>query len=67
MAEFLDMGGYAAFVWSAYGVALLVILFLVGQSLHDCRTQTHLVERLERAAGGRVRRAAYKPDEEGTS
>jgi heme exporter protein D len=26
MREFLDMGGYAAFVWPAYAVTLLVIV-----------------------------------------
>ena len=26
MAEFLHMGGYAAFVWSSYAIALVVLL-----------------------------------------
>ena len=26
MTQFLHMGGYAAFVWPAYGVTLLVVL-----------------------------------------
>jgi heme exporter protein D len=26
MKEFLHMGGYAAFVWSAYGIACLVLI-----------------------------------------
>jgi heme exporter protein D len=26
MSEFLDMGGYAPYVWSAYGITLLVLL-----------------------------------------
>ena len=27
MSEFLGMGGYAAYVWSAYAVFLIVLLF----------------------------------------
>lgn len=30
MAEFLDMGGYAVFVWSAWGASALAILGLIG-------------------------------------
>lgn len=26
MSEFLHMGGYGGFVWSAYGIALLVLI-----------------------------------------
>jgi heme exporter protein D len=29
MREFLDMGGYAAFVWPAYGVTIAVIILNV--------------------------------------
>jgi heme exporter protein D len=25
MSEFLHMGGYAAYVWSAYGIALVIL------------------------------------------
>ena len=32
MSEFLAMGGYAAYVWSAFGFALVVLLGLLGQS-----------------------------------
>lgn len=27
MSEFLDMGGYAPYVWSAYGVTLVVMVY----------------------------------------
>jgi heme exporter protein D len=33
MGAFLAMGGYARFVWPAYGVAALVLLGLVGHGL----------------------------------
>lgn len=58
MAEFFGMGGYAFYVWSCYGIAALVIAALVWQSLRDWRLQSSLAAELERAAGGRVRRAA---------
>lgn len=58
MAEFLNMGGYAFYVWSCYGIAALVIVALAWQSLRDWRVQSSLAEELEKAAGGRVRRAA---------
>lgn len=58
MAEFFHMGGYAFYVWSCYGIAALVIIGLAWQSLRDWRVQSSLAEELEKAAGGRVRRAA---------
>lgn len=58
MAEFFFMSGYAAYVWPVYGLALLVVACLVGQSLADYRRQKRLVSELEAKAGGRARRAA---------
>jgi len=64
VVEFFHMGGYAAYVWSVYALGLLVPLALAVQSLADYRRQLRLAEALEREAGGRVRRAAHKPDTE---
>ncbi|PKQ05146.1 MAG: heme exporter protein CcmD [Alphaproteobacteria bacterium HGW-Alphaproteobacteria-12] len=58
MAAFFHMGGYAAFIWPAYGLAFAVIAGLVWQSIADYRAQARLVEKLESVAGGRVRRGA---------
>ncbi len=33
MRDFIDMGGYAAFVWPAYGLTLLVLALLVIDSV----------------------------------
>lgn len=33
VAEFLAMGGHGPYVWSAYGVALVVLVWLVVQPL----------------------------------
>jgi len=41
MTEFLDMGGYAAFVWPSWIVAVVVILCISIMSYrHDCNIKT---------------------------
>lgn len=37
IAKFLDMGGYAAFVWPALGVAALVLTVMTFTSLRGLR------------------------------
>jgi len=39
MIQFLAMGGYAAFVWSAYGLAALVLVGLLVTTLHGVRAK----------------------------
>ena len=34
-SNFLSMGGYAGYVWSAFGIGTLVMAALVFQSLHE--------------------------------
>ena len=51
MSEFLAMGGYAAFVWSAYAVATIVLCGLLGLSLKSMREREALVETLRRQRG----------------
>lgn len=58
MTAFFHMGGYAAFIWPAYGLTALVIVGLVWQSIADYRAQSAFAEKLEKLSGGRVRRAA---------
>ncbi|MGB5947996.1 MAG: heme exporter protein CcmD [Parvibaculum sp.] len=53
MAAFLDMGGYAVFIWPCYAIAAIVMIGLVVQSLADLRAQRRLVSELE--AGQQVR------------
>ncbi len=48
-AEFLSMGGYAGYVWPAYGLALLIIGGLIIQSTLDYRRQKRLAAQLEEA------------------
>ena len=44
----LDMGRYAAFVWPAFGLSLLVIGALVADTLARARRWRREAERLER-------------------
>jgi heme exporter protein D len=37
MAEFFSMGGYAAFVWPAYAITLIVLLWMVVDSVLGLR------------------------------
>jgi heme exporter protein D len=48
MSQFLAMGGYAAFVWPAYGVALLALGGLLIQSLRQYRARQRELDRLQR-------------------
>lgn len=47
MAEFFDMGGYAIYVWSSYGLALVVLGGLLGFSLTGLRRKERLLRTLE--------------------
>jgi heme exporter protein D len=48
MSQFLAMGGYAAFVWPAYGVALLALGGLLVQSVRQYRARQRELDRLQR-------------------
>lgn len=58
MAEFLSMGGYAAFVWPAYGIAALVMAGLLVATLRDLRRREALLRMLEE---NRPRRRKTRP------
>ncbi|MDH3230513.1 MAG: heme exporter protein CcmD [Alphaproteobacteria bacterium] len=46
MSEFLAMGGYAAFIWPAYGVTTVLLGGLLGLSLKSMREREMLVDSL---------------------
>jgi heme exporter protein D len=46
MSEFLAMGGYAAYVWSAFGFAALVLLALLAHSVWSARRREEELARL---------------------
>jgi heme exporter protein D len=60
LSEFLAMGGYAAYVWSAFGFALVVLLGLLGQSwraAHQREAELAYLRELVRAGRARPARA----------
>ena len=54
MQAFLDMGGYAAYVWPAYGAAALILVGLLVASLAGLRRRQRELARLD---DGRERRS----------
>jgi len=46
-ADFINMGGYAFYVWSSYGVT---VLFIVVEILLVMRKKKSLIKRIARAA-----------------
>ena len=38
VSEFLNMGGYALYVWSSYGLALVVLLVIFFKPMLDRKT-----------------------------
>lgn len=51
MSEFLQMGGYAIFVWPAYIAVFLVVLVLGVQSWRSQKLLSAEAQRLKQAAG----------------
>jgi len=59
MAEYLAMGGYAAFVWPSYGVAILALAGILATSLRALRAAERRAALLDAANPRRgARRAA---------
>ena len=48
MTEFFAMGGYARFVWPAYGAALVLLVGLLLLSLRQYRERQRQLDRLQR-------------------
>jgi heme exporter protein D len=51
VSEFFAMGGYAAYVWPAFGFAALVLAGLLAQSWHAARRREAEFEQLKGLAG----------------
>jgi len=47
MAEFFSMGGYAAYVWPAYGIAAVILVTMLVVSLRGLRRHEALLKTLE--------------------
>jgi heme exporter protein D len=50
LTEFFAMGGYAAYVWPAYGFAALVLIALLVQSWRAARRRAAEFEQVRRVA-----------------
>lgn len=61
--SFFEMGGYAAYVWPAFGVAAVVLIALLVISLHGLKSRERALRQLEAESGGR-RRRGNAPDAE---
>ncbi|MCW5773516.1 MAG: heme exporter protein CcmD [Rhodospirillaceae bacterium] len=55
LAKFLAMGGYAAYVWPALGLATAVLAGLLVASARSARQREAELARLEAEAGPRVK------------
>ncbi len=49
MTEFLQMGGYAAYVWPSYAIAAIVMLGLLFGSLRSLKRSEQVLRTLEAA------------------
>jgi heme exporter protein D len=62
LSEFLAMGGYAAYVWSAFGFALVVLLGLLGQSWRAAhQREAELAQLRELVRAGRASPTQAQP------
>ena len=52
MAEFFSMGGYAAYVWPAYGIAAVILVAMLIVSLRGLRRHEALLKTLETSRPG---------------
>ena len=52
LGNFFDMGGYAAYVWPAYGAAAAVLGGLLAESLSRLRRAERRLALLEASDGG---------------
>ena len=57
MTEILNMGGYGGFIWSAWGIALVVLTALIVASLKSMRARERELAQMEAEAPRRRRRS----------
>jgi heme exporter protein D len=53
MATFLNMGGYALFVWPSYIVSIAVLVFLGVSAYRFLRTQEAALREMEESLSGK--------------
>ena len=62
--SFFEMGGYAAYVWPAFGVGAVVLIALLAISLLGLKSREKALRRLEAESGGRRGRGAALDEKE---
>jgi len=65
--NFFAMGGYAAFVWPAFGLTALVMVWLLVATLHRLREREKALAALEAAGSRRSRGRAAGARPEGSA
>jgi heme exporter protein D len=63
ISEYLSMGGHAAFIWPAYGVAVVVLFVLVMVSLRTLKANEIAVREIEATRPRRRRNAETDNDD----
>lgn len=58
ISTFLNMGGYAAFVWPALGLTAFVLIAMAVASVRQLRANEATLRSAEKAGGGRRRRTS---------
>lgn len=53
ISDFLAMGGYGGFVWPAFGMTAMVMVWLLADSLRRLRVNQRLLAQMEAAGAGR--------------
>ena len=62
LADFLSMGGYAGFIWPAYGLGLVILLGLAILSRNWLRAEERAVAAMQAGAPHRRAAAAQQGD-----
>jgi heme exporter protein D len=64
LRDFLEMGGYATYVWSSYAVVFVVLAGMLIASLNALRARDSELKALEERVGGRRQRRNQRRVEE---
>jgi len=64
LRDFLEMGGYAAYVWSSYAVVFVLLGGMLIASVAGVRARDRELKALEEQVGGRRKRRSQTHAEE---
>ncbi|WP_420403644.1 heme exporter protein CcmD [Nisaea sp.] len=64
LRDFLEMGGYAAYVWSSYAVVFVLLVGMLIASVSAMRARDRELTALEERVGGRRQRRSQTRAEE---